>query len=72
MLTGQFTVNTIVHIYCTKVHIIHVMSLGNKRATSVSFVPVTSHSALLRSEIWKAPSFKRKYHREERHCQCAG
>lgn len=38
MLTGQLTVNIIVHIYYVKTHIIHIMSLGNKTATSDSFL----------------------------------
>lgn len=55
-----------------KTHIIYVMSLGNKTATSDSFLCVISCSALLRSEIWKASSCKRKSYRGERYCQCAG
>jgi len=34
MLTGQLTVNTVVHIYYMKHRSSHVMSLSNKRVTS--------------------------------------
>lgn len=48
------------------------MSLGNKTAATDSFFCAISCNTLLRSEIQKASSFKGKYHREERHYQCAG